>query len=191
VGTAHEHARRAQHGAPPEARSTTRRTSAFARLRDSGTTLAFASAGAFGGTSCSVSGGCSVCQFDLASARQWRGPSGRSVAEWSVGVSPAVASEAIVSSDDRRRVKGAAPAVQGALSDHAYTGHRRARWLLRPAIRRPIRPAPTVGRALAAPRSSASTDQLDTGDDADSAPRSRDARDWRFGANTNVEGGWM
>ena len=31
--------------------------------------------------------------------------------------------EAIASSDHRQRMKGAAPAVEGALLDHAYGGH--------------------------------------------------------------------
>ena len=33
--------------------------------------------------------------------------------------------EALVSSDDPRRIKGVAPAIQGAPSDCAYTGHGR------------------------------------------------------------------
>jgi hypothetical protein len=70
----------------------------------------------------------------------------------------------------------------------AYTGHggAAAAW---PCDQETERPAPIVGRALAAPRSSASTDQLDAGDDVDSAPVIGDARDWRFAGRGGV--GWI
>jgi hypothetical protein len=49
-------------------------------------------------------------------------PSPRIVAEAIAGETPEESMEAIVSSDYRQRMKGAAPAVEGPPLDHAWSG---------------------------------------------------------------------